>query len=177
MLKIPKLTPQQRHRLAKFLFDSQILPSMQAAKKATATDYKCKDIFLKSKHIIDSYGLFNINIIQDIADLYIIENTKETHKKAELSNCGADLITDKSNCTHKKELSLIMEVTENSTAANQTHKKARGKQKTPTMEHHRVRLPSDMLKQLKALDGTVSQHIRQAIDQYLNSLVVSSKIN
>jgi hypothetical protein len=47
-------------------------------------------------------------------------------------------------------------------------KRKRGKQKAPTLQLYPVRLPVEMIEKLQALDGTVSEHIRQAISHYLN---------
>lgn len=47
-------------------------------------------------------------------------------------------------------------------------KRKRGKQKAPTLQLYPVRLPTEMIEKLQSLDGTVSEHIRQAINHYLN---------
>lgn len=143
--KTPLLTTDQLKRFRKALVDYQIYPSMFKAIQSTDSAKKCRVAFFQ---LIDFNRLMFIgdNIpdmgIDDIHDLYAPDDApKETHNKViQLAN-----------------------------EANQTHNKVRGKQKSPTMQHYKTRLPVDTLDRLKALDGAVSEHIRQAIDNYLNT--------
>lgn len=50
---------------------------------------------------------------------------------------------------------------------NETTKRVRGKGKKPKKVMYPVRLDQEQLNQLKELGGNVSNHVRQAIKEYL----------
>lgn len=160
MEKIVRLSDEQLKRFRRVLVESGYCSSMQKAKKLTDSAPKCHRVFVDAIDLIEEYiEEYNYDSIEDIADLYIVDD-EELYKN---SNCGADLLA---NCTHKIE--SFIPVDDTPKLPNQPHKKkARGKQKRPTMKHYKVRLPLDVLDQLKELDGTVSGHIRKAVNLYL----------
>lgn len=155
MNKTPQLTPEQQKRFRHWLVKRRLYSSYQKACKATDSHIRIHKVFLQ---VIGFCDFFETEEIDDILLAYEIYPREQV-------NCGSDLITEQLNCTHNKVLPLVME---NNLIANQTHKKVRGKQKSPTMKHYRTRLPTDMLDRLNTLDGPVSEHIRLAINQYLD---------
>lgn len=152
MNKTPKLTSEQQKRFCHWLVKQGQYPSYQKARRATDSHIKTHRVFLQ---VINFYDDSETQEIEDIVLAYVIDDDIQ-------ANCGSNLMKDSPNRTHNK-------VNQLENVANQTHNKVRGKQKSPTMQHYKIRLPVDTLDRLKALDGIVSEHIRQAIDNYLNT--------
>lgn len=167
MPKIPKLTPEQRKRLCLALLNSNIYPSMQKAKRALSSDLHCRSVFLQ---YVPFFTDSTLESIHDISLLYAADDIKLsncTDNKA--SNCTDDLNTRLTFFDYPdKQISDISNCTDNK-LSNCTDKKVRGKQKQPTMTKYDLRISKFVLQRLGQLDGTVSQHIRQAIDNYLNT--------
>jgi hypothetical protein len=180
MREVPKLTHEQLKRFRRWLVDARCYPSYQKAIKATDSHVKCRAVFIKFAPYV---GDFEVEGIMDIAEAYMVYDYTPSNCGSDLliqpdiepnricdkvdlvfneANCGADLIVEIPNRICDLPIDSLIE-------PNRICKKPRGKQKAQTMRPLLVKLPIDTIERLKALDGTTSEHIRQAIDNYLNT--------
>lgn len=162
MNKTPKLTFEQQKRFRYWLVKRGVYPSYQKACNATDSHIRIHQVFLQ---VIGFYSFFETEDIEDICLVYMIDDDIDVNK---ISNCTDNLLIKdiiESNCQDNKTADI----------ANCTDKKVRGNQKNPKMVKYDFRISQDMLQRLNTLDGAVSEHIRLAINQYLNLIDIKEQ--
>lgn len=187
------LTPDQLKRLRRVLVEYGVFPSQVKASKATDTAMKCRSSFLQLVKYVDDFSDLGID---DIIDMYTVPDAaancmdnkavqgegevNPVDNKAVQVAVGANPVDNKPvqgvgvlNPMDNKPVQAVdsANAVDNKESELESKKRrGRGKQKALPMAYYTLRLPDDMLQQLKGLEGTVSEHIRRAISFYLKTI-------
>jgi len=187
------LTPDQLKRLRRVLVEYGVFPSQVKALKATDTAMKCRVSFLQLVKYVDDFSDLGID---DIIDMYTVPDAvanrmdnkavqgegevNPVDNKAVQVAVGANHVDNKPvqgvgvlNSMDNKPVQAVEganAVDNKESELEPKKRKGRGKQKAASMAYYTLRLPDDMLQQLKGLEGTVSEHIRRAIGFYLKTI-------
>jgi len=144
----PELTQDQLKRFRQFLVDCRYAKSFTVARKMTPDKRSCHETFLKA---FPQASESIMSSIEDILDLYAVED--------DWFPIPESVVPSVNPVVDSKEVG----------------KRVRGEGKKPKKSTFLVAFEPIQLERLKQLGGNVSNHIRAAVDSYLDSKRIDEK--
>lgn len=167
----PELTPDQLKRFRQFLVDVRFAKSQTDARKMTPDKKSCHEVFLKLMQHVHAGCPYDIVEqlmlpIADVCDLYVVDDDLPEPLVTKLDQLGPE----------PKELLVTKpEPEQPESKPKEVVKRVRGGGKKPKKSTFLVAFEPIQLDRLKQLGGNVSNHIRAAVDYYLDLKRIGEK--